>query len=200
MADAVPLGLAAVVRGPYRGLGVEGLRQYFADYSGYVAKQLGDRVAGFITINEFACFLNNGYSTGQTRRTSHRGRRDCRKVLNQARHHAVYGHGLSAKRSVPPAGAKARRSASPRTSPTSSRCWKPSRTSPPHGSAARHVGHVPHTDHGRALSPQLPQGTGPDAPKFTDEQMKTITTPLDFVGRSLRRARGLATSNREAAR
>src|SRR5262245_56880664 len=33
----------------------------FADYAGYVAEQLGDRVRNYFTINEFASFVEGGY-------------------------------------------------------------------------------------------------------------------------------------------
>src|SRR5262249_29134797 len=33
----------------------------FADYAGYVAEQLGDRVKHYFTINEFATFVESGY-------------------------------------------------------------------------------------------------------------------------------------------
>jgi beta-glucosidase len=35
--------------------------QAFADYAGYVAGHLGDRVKHFFTINEFASFVEGGY-------------------------------------------------------------------------------------------------------------------------------------------
>jgi beta-glucosidase len=33
----------------------------FADYAGYVAEQLGDRVRHYFTINEFRSFVEGGY-------------------------------------------------------------------------------------------------------------------------------------------
>jgi hypothetical protein len=37
----------------------------FADYAGYMAKHLGDRVHHFMTTNEFICFTDYGYKSGQ---------------------------------------------------------------------------------------------------------------------------------------
>ena len=37
----------------------------FADYAGYVARQLSDRVRHFMTTNEFACFTDLSYRIGQ---------------------------------------------------------------------------------------------------------------------------------------
>jgi beta-glucosidase len=33
----------------------------FAEYAGYLAEQLGDRIKHFFTINEFASFVEGGY-------------------------------------------------------------------------------------------------------------------------------------------
>src|SRR5215218_2186807 len=65
----------------------------FADYAAVIAKALGDRLAGVFTINEFRCFLDMGY--GAWHEVFAPGKVVSRKVLNQARHHAVYGHGLA---------------------------------------------------------------------------------------------------------
>src|SRR4029453_7189955 len=63
----------------------------FADYAGYVAGKLGDRIKHFITINEFSTFVGDGYSKG-----AHApGLKLPRGELNQVRHHTVLGHGLA---------------------------------------------------------------------------------------------------------
>src|SRR5262249_40296608 len=63
----------------------------FADYAGYVAERLGDRVRHFFTINEFASFVDLGHGTGLFAP----GLRLPPARLNQVRHHAVLGHGLA---------------------------------------------------------------------------------------------------------
>ena len=64
--------------------------QAFADYAGYVARQLSDRVGHFFTLNEMRTFVELGYGSGvfAPGLTLPQGR------LNQVRHHAVLAHGL----------------------------------------------------------------------------------------------------------
>jgi beta-glucosidase len=155
----------------------------FADYAGFMAKHLGDRVAGIFTINEFVCFLDKGY--GAHAESFAPGKRTTRKVLNQARHHAVYGHGLAVQ---------AVRAASP----------KPLRV----GLAENPIPCIPiletqeHIGAAReafrelngmfltpicegAYHPAYLEDQGSDAPCFTEEEMAVISSPLDFLGLNL---------------
>src|SRR3954471_19857220 len=77
----------------FRGWESKDCSRRFADYSSLIAKTLGNRLAGLFTMNEFFCFLDKGY--GRQTETFAPGKRTTRKVLNQARHHAVYAHGLA---------------------------------------------------------------------------------------------------------
>src|SRR5712664_4243628 len=63
----------------------------FADYSGYVAEHLSDRVKHFFTINEFGAFVELGYRIG----IHAPGLKLPPGRFNQTRHHAVLGHGLA---------------------------------------------------------------------------------------------------------
>src|SRR5215472_12031542 len=75
----------------------------FAEYAGYVAGRLGDRVKHFFTINEFRSFVESGYqgldvpmAGGQTIHLGGApGVEFPDRELNQVRHHAVLGHGLA---------------------------------------------------------------------------------------------------------
>ncbi len=62
----------------------------FADYAGFVAKRLSDRVRHFMTINEFVCFTDLGYKIGQFAP----GLRLNPAEVNQIRHHGLLAHGL----------------------------------------------------------------------------------------------------------
>jgi beta-glucosidase len=62
----------------------------FADYAGYVARQLADRVRHFMTTNEFSCFTDAGYGVGQFAP----GLRLGAAQVNQVRHHGILAHGL----------------------------------------------------------------------------------------------------------
>ena len=74
----------------------------FADYAGYVAEKLGDRVRHFFTINEFRSFVDGGHHgfdvavPGGTMTVSIApGLKLPPQEHNQVRHHAVLGHGLA---------------------------------------------------------------------------------------------------------
>ena len=62
----------------------------YADYAGFVADQLADRVHQFMTINEFDSFTNLGYKTGKFAP----GFQLPAAEVNQVRHHAILAHGL----------------------------------------------------------------------------------------------------------
>src|ERR1700710_1235109 len=63
----------------------------FADYAGYVAERLTDRVKNIFTLNEPGRFLNFGYGWG----IDAPGLTLPVGELNQARHHVVLAHGLA---------------------------------------------------------------------------------------------------------
>ena len=65
--------------------------QAFADYAGYVARRLSDRVHRFLTINEFSCFTDEGYYTG----SKAPGKRLAMAQLLVVRHNAVLAHGMA---------------------------------------------------------------------------------------------------------
>jgi beta-glucosidase len=65
----------------------------FADYAGYVARQLSGRVQHFMTVNEFDSFTNLGYKTGKFAP----GLQLPVAEVNQVRHHALLAHGLGVR-------------------------------------------------------------------------------------------------------
>jgi beta-glucosidase len=62
----------------------------YADYAGYVARQLSDRVKHFMTMNEFDSFTTLGYKTGKFAP----GLMLPAAGVNQVRHNAILAHGL----------------------------------------------------------------------------------------------------------
>ncbi len=62
----------------------------FAEYAGFVAKRLSDRVHHFMTINEFVCFTDLSYKIGQFAP----GLKLQAAQVNQIRHHGLLAHGL----------------------------------------------------------------------------------------------------------
>jgi beta-glucosidase len=74
----------------------------FADYAGYMAEKLSDRVRYISTINEFRSFVDMGHHghevsvPGGTMTFSMApGLKPAPAQLNQVRHHAVLGHGAA---------------------------------------------------------------------------------------------------------
>jgi beta-glucosidase len=162
----------------------------FAEYAGYVAEQLGDRVGHYFTINEFASFVEGGYQGLDVQvgggKTVHLGAAPgltlSEKDLKQVRHHAVLAHGLAvqATRAHGPAGTKVGFAENIRVA-------VPIIDSPEYVEAAekatrdRNAGFMTVMLEGRYTDAYLAEANG-DAPKFTDDELKTIASPLDFVG------------------
>src|SRR4051794_24744783 len=63
----------------------------FADYAGYMAGRLSDRVRNFMTVNELRCFTDLGHLNG----VHAPGLRLPPAGVNQVRHHGVLAHGLA---------------------------------------------------------------------------------------------------------
>ena len=61
----------------------------FRHYAEVVVKRLGDRVKHWFTVNEIPCFIGNGYDNGYFAP----GRKEPKRVVNQAYHHALLAHG-----------------------------------------------------------------------------------------------------------
>ncbi len=150
----------------------------FADYAGFVSEKLSDRIGHFFTINEFTTFVDGGYGgKGLAPGLSLPAAR-----LNQVRHHAVLGHGLAVEaiRALAKPGTKIG------LAENIAACV-PVIATPEHIAAAEHAtreqnaGALTVILEGRYTNAFL-AGAGTAAPKFTAEDLKTISTRLDFVG------------------
>ncbi len=62
----------------------------FADYAGYIASRLSDRIRHFVTLNEIRSFITYGYQDGRYAP----GLRLGRDRVSQATHHALLAHGF----------------------------------------------------------------------------------------------------------
>ena len=162
----------------------------FADYAGYIAEQLGDRVKHFFTINEFRSFVEGGYQgfdvyVGGGKKVHLGGAPGLQLSngeLNQVRHHAVLGHGLAVQaiRARGPAGMKLGFAENMLTAVPvmdTFECVKAAET------ATRELNADFTTVmlEGRYTDDYLKKN-GKDAPKFTNDELKTIASSLDFVG------------------
>jgi beta-glucosidase len=150
----------------------------FADYAGFVAERLSDRVRHFFTINEFTTFMEWGHGNG----LHAPGLRLPPARLNQARHHAVLAHGLG----VQAIRASARRGM--KVGPAENIiAGVPVIETPEHIAAAErytrevNAGYLTVMLEGRYTDAFLSYA-GADAPKFTPDDLKAIGSPLDFVG------------------
>ena len=162
----------------------------FADYAGYVAEQLGDRVKHYLTINEFASFVEGGYQGLDVQvgggKTVHLGAAPGLRLsdaeLKQVRHHAVLGHGLAVQaiRARGPSGTKVGFAENIRVA-------VPVIDTPEHVKAAetatreQNAGFMTVMLEGRYTDQHLASAGG-QTPRFTDQELQTIGCPLDFVG------------------
>jgi beta-glucosidase len=162
----------------------------FAGYAGEVAAALSDRVKHFFTINEFHSFVDMGH---QGLEISIGGDQKVRiglapglvlsnKDLNQVRHHSVLAHGLATQ------AIRARGRAGTKVGFAENlTCAVPAIDTPDAEQVAAAVtreGNAPYLTvmlEGRYTDKYLADA-GPDAPTFTDDELKTISSPLDFVG------------------
>ena len=152
--------------------------QAFADYAGHVAARLTDRVKHIFTINEFGAFLEVGYRWG----IHAPGLKLSGLRFNQTRHHAVLGHGLAVQaiRAAAKPGTKVGL-AENITIPA------PVFETPAHVAAAEramremNAQYLTVIQEGKYTDHYL-KSNGADAPKFTPEDLKAISSPLDFVG------------------
>lgn len=162
----------------------------FADYAGFVAGQLGDRVKHYFTINEFASFVETGYQGVEVQvgggKTLHLGSAPGLRLsdaeLKQVRHNAVLGHGLAVQaiRASAPSGTKIGFAENIRVA-------VPVIDAPEYIEAAekatreRNAGFMTVMLEGRYTDAYLASAGG-QTPEFTDDELKTIASPLDFVG------------------
>ena len=150
----------------------------FANYAGYVAEHLSDRVKSIFTVNEPGRFVNFGYGYG----IDAPGLKLPPAVVNQVRHHVALGHGLAVQ------AIRAHGRAGTRVGPAENiAACLPAIATPENIRAAEiatrelNAGFL-----GVILEGKYTDGflayAGKDAPKFTADELKVIGTPVDFVG------------------
>ena len=150
----------------------------FADYAGFVAKRLSDRVRHFMTINEFVCFTDLSYKIGQFAPGLKLGAAQ----VNQIRHHGLLAHGLGlqAIRANAASGTLVGLAENPKV-------YVPVIETAAHIEAAQRAFREENAPfltavmEGRYTDGYL-AGAGADAPKVQAGDMKIIGGPVDFVG------------------
>jgi beta-glucosidase len=150
----------------------------FAGYAGHVAKHLGDRVKYFFTINECSRLVHLGHGLG----ADAPGLKLPQSGVNQVRHHVALGHGLAVQaiRALGRAGTKV----GPAENAVS--CI-PAIETPANIHAAEmatrelNAGYLTVMMEGKYTDAYLAKA-GNDAPKFTSEDLRIISSPVDFIG------------------
>ena len=170
--------LPQILQDKYGGWESRETSEAFGKYAGYVAEKLSDRVKHFFTINEFGAFVELGYRLG----IHAPGLKLPPARFNQTRHHAVLGHGLA----VQAIRANAKPGTKVGVAENLTVCV-PVIETPEHIEAATratrelNAQYMTVIQEGKYTDLYL-ANAGADAPKYTAEDLKIISSPLDFVG------------------
>ncbi|MBO9714375.1 GH1 family beta-glucosidase [Sphingomonas sp.] len=149
----------------------------FADYAGYMAGQLGDRVKHFMTTNEIRCFTDLSHMQG----IHAPGLKLPPAGVNQVRHHGVLAHGLAVQaiRAKAAAGAQVGLAENPNF-------IVPAIETPEDIEAAKRATYDQNAMFlGAVMTGKYDEHylatCGADAPKVQPGDMAAIGSPLDFV-------------------
>jgi beta-glucosidase len=150
----------------------------FADYAAHVAARLSDRVKYFFTINECSRLVHLGHETG----ADAPGLKLSQSGLNQVRHNVALGHGLAAQ------AVRAHGRAGTKVGPAEDAVsCIPAIETPANTRAAEiatrelNAGYLTAILEGKYTDTFLAKA-GNDAPKHTAEDLRIISSPIDFVG------------------
>lgn len=149
----------------------------FADYAGFMAGKLSDRVRNFMTVNELRCFTDLSYKVG----IHAPGLKLPPAGVNQARHHGVLAHGLAVQAIRAHAKAGTQVGLADNTE-----IYVPVIETPEHIAAARKATREKNAMfltaimEGRYIDEYL-KAEGANAPKVQPGDMAAIGSPLDFV-------------------
>jgi beta-glucosidase len=155
--------------------------QAFADYAGYVTRHISDRVKSIFTINECARLVQAGFGMG----FDAPGLTLAQKEINQVRHHVALGHGLAVQ------AVRANGRSGTKVGPAENiEVCIPAIETPANIRAAEiatrelNAGYLTAILEGKYTDGFLAYA-GDNAPKFTPEDLKAISSPIDFVGLNL---------------
>jgi beta-glucosidase len=170
--------LPQALQDKYKGWQSKDTAKAFADYAGFVAEKLSDRVKYFFTLNEIWSFVELGYAQG----IFAPGVKLPAAELNQTRHNAVWAHGLAVQ------AIRARGKAGTKVGVAENlKIPVPAIETPENIKAAEiavrefNAGYLTVIMEGKYTDTFLKKA-GADAPKFTTEELKVISTPVDFLG------------------
>jgi beta-glucosidase len=153
----------------------------FANYAGYVAERLSDRIKSIFTVNECGRFVDFGYGIG----IDAPGLKLPQAEVNQVRHNVALAHGLAVQ------AIRAKGRAGTRVGPAENiAACVPAIDTPDNVRAAEiatremNAGYLNVIFEGRYTDGFLAYA-GKNAPKYTADELKIISTPIDFVGLNL---------------
>jgi beta-glucosidase len=170
--------LPQALQDKYKGWQSKETAKAFADYAGFMAEKLSDRVNKFFTLNEMWTFIELGYNIG----IHAPGLKLPQAELNQARHHAVLAHGLAVQsiRAKAKAGTKVGVAENIKMAIPVIETEENIRAAE---TATREInaGYLTVIMEGKYTDAFLKKA-GANAPRFTAEELKIISSPLDFCG------------------
>jgi beta-glucosidase len=150
----------------------------FADYAGYVTERISDRVKHIFTINECARLVQAGFGSG----IDAPGLNLPQKEINQVRHHVALGHGLAVQ------AVRAHGRSGTKVGPAENiEVCIPAIETPANIRAAEiatrelNAGYLTVILEGKYTDAFLAYA-GANAPAFTLDDLKAISSPVDFVG------------------
>jgi beta-glucosidase len=152
--------------------------QAFADYAGYVAERLTDRVKHIFTINECSRLVHLGHGLG----IDAPGLRLAPQELSQVRHHVALAHGLAVQ------AIRANGRPGTKLGPAENMVTCIPATTTPENIRAAEIatrefngGYLTVMLEGEYSAGFLAQA-GKDAPRYTAEDLKIISSEIDFLG------------------
>ena len=197
--------LPQALQDEYRGWQSVETANAFAEYAGFVAEKLSDRVKHFFTINEFHTFVDMGHrgltvtmGSGEVTIELAPGLRLDDRDLNQVRHHAVLGHGRAVQ------AIRAHGSSGTQVGFAENITSAVPALATPEGIAAANAAtrelNAPYLTvmlEGRYTDAYL-ANAGANAPTFTDAELAEIASPVDFVGINVYRPSSYVLASDEA--
>lgn len=153
----------------------------FAQYAGYFAGRFSDRIRNFFTMNEFSSFIDLGYRDGRFAP----GLKLAPAALNQTRHNAVLAHGLAVQ------AIRAQARSGTRVGLAENYvCGTPVIETDENikasilGTRVLNAPYLTVIMEGQYMEQYL-RKEGSAAPKFTAEDLKIISSPLDIIGANI---------------
>ena len=150
----------------------------YGDYAGYVASQLGDTIHHWMTMNEIRTFTELGYGNGMHAP----GLKVGPKRLAQLTHYAVLAHGLGVQAIRAHAKGQAQVGFAENASPTCPILSNYEQIKAAHSAYQEENAQYLNVIMTGKYTPAYLKKLGPNAPHFTDAEMKIISSPVDFVG------------------